>query len=97
MPEIEEDKEESIPFTSYSIVRFEVPRNDEPRMQIQEYGTWKLYEAKFCIHRNNETGELSWGVVRHFGDPDSQAWFPDSEVWPAEYFENEDDDNGNQS
>lgn len=89
----EKKEKKQIPFTSFTIVRMELTRNGEPRIQIQEYGTWKLYEATFCIHRDNKTGDLTWGVVRHYSDPESQAWFPDSEPWPAVNY-NEEDNNG---
>lgn len=71
-------------FSPYTITQFYLPRNDGPRIQIQEVSTGELREVGLTVNRNKSTNDLELSLTRHFSDPSSQAWFPDSSPWTEE-------------
>lgn len=81
------DEEE---FLAYNIVKWQVIRNNQPQIQIQNWKTGALHEIGLAIARNLDTNELILHPVHHFTDPDSQSWFPDSEPWNADDLPQED-------
>jgi predicted AlkP superfamily phosphohydrolase/phosphomutase len=76
--------ESPIRFKGMSIVRWEVVRNGEPRIQVQDYETGALYEIGMAASVNINTNELELHAIYHYSDPDSQPWFSDSSPWPKE-------------
>lgn len=69
-----------VDYCAYRVVRFEIPRNGEPWVQIQDLDG-NIREVTFAVHRNLDTNELSLDVVRHFTGLDSRPYFPDSSPW----------------
>lgn len=81
-------------YIGWMVERLEIPRNGHPRLQVHDYRTGKNYEGQLAIAINTETKEITLDFVRHYTDPETAAWWPDSNVWPEELLER-DSENGN--
>lgn len=81
--ELEEDKV----YLGWMVERIELPRGNTPRLQVHDWETGKNYEGSLAISIDKKTNEIELQFVRHYTDPESQAWWPDSDVWPEELLE----------
>jgi hypothetical protein len=64
---------------AYSIVGWKTDGNGEPVVQAKTMDG-PPHEFKFAIHEDEE-GNFSFDLVRHYVDPDSVAAFPRSISW----------------
>lgn len=74
-------------FLGWMVERLETPRGGTPRLQVHDWETGESYEGSLAISIDEETKKIELHFVRHYTDPESQAWWPDSSVWPEELLE----------